>query len=233
MKGTGLITTVLAAALVAGVGAYFWLLFPPVVAISLAVAFVLGVAFIPGVAYTFGPGIPGFITEPLANLLWVLSLLNNGPMALNEEEDRNYTLIEGDEEWKPSGYWMRWALQPLAITFDKSKEVFGPYILDERQQRTWREVGDTLEAGELVADGRGGVRGFVHRAELRNDILVDFAPPLERLSDLGGVRSSLEAWAETLEDKGGDTGGADIGWLMIGRIIMAAMGLGMGFVIFF
>lgn len=201
-------------------------------------AFVVGLSLVPIIAYAIGPSLPEFIAEPLANALFVVGLMSVGPTKLVQTERGDYRLerVDRDEldDHEPRSYWSRWAMTDFCISYERTKEAFAGLAADRQTVEAVRS--HVPESGRFAEwdRPRGGEEAFVEPGDVDDDtMLIPTGESLARLRGDGGTAIGIESVQEALKQHGGDTSQYSPKVMLGGVVLMAAMGMGMGFVVFF
>lgn len=202
-----------------------------IVAVLFAVA---GLFFIPLLSRIFPAGLPAFIGEPLANKVWKVAMSTQGAVICKQLETDEYVLERPDdlEEYEPKNFWSRLAGVPFGLTYVRSEEAFGGSA-------------ERLDPGAMVADGgeklgenkaemgstRGGRKTFI---DTRHDegLFVRFGELVSQLKDTDGLDSVNVARDQTEKTEGGKNGMGSLAKAIYWSV-MAAIGAGMGLVMFF
>lgn len=205
---------------------------PTLAFILFLVAFIAGLAFIPLVAWTVGPMLPYFISEALANLLFVLSNLGVPTAVLEQQETDEYEFKHVDEDYEPQSYWNRWAGTRFGLTFEATEEAFEPTLIDDDHARELEHLEYTDDNATVDMDRGKNQAWFAHKSDI-GKILVPIGQKLAELRDGAGPDIGIQAYAEALKDYGGDTSEYSNKTMIVGSFMFVGMGIMMGWIIFF
>lgn len=207
---------------------------PMILAVFYFLIFLVGVAFIPLFAYTIGPSLGQRIPETIANVIWKVTMLGVRRGVLEQTETDEYVVRRANADLEPRSYWTRWALAPFAITFEKTREAFAPYVLSEREQES---VEARVADGDGVAPAdieRGRQSWYINtRTDLGNTWLVPIGRRLEVLRDAADAAMGREAYNETLKEEGGDTSDYSARTELTGLFVFTLLGIGVGWIVLF
>lgn len=207
---------------------------PTIAFILYSLAFGFGLAFIPLIAWTAGPALPYFISEPLANLLFLVSNIGLRKGLFIQRETDEYEIKRAGEGYEPQSYWTRWAGTQFGLTFEATKEAFEPALVDEEHEQELSSLFYSDDGIAPVGIDRGGkgVTWYAHKSDI-DKILVPIGQKLAELRDAAGPEMGIDAYAEALKDYGGDTSDYSNKMMIGSSAIFVAMGLGMGYIVFF
>lgn len=216
-----------------------WTAVPTLLFVLYVLVFVAGLAFIPLLAMTIGPLLPGFITEGLSTLIFALTMVGTRRGELVQYATGEYDIERGDPDREPRAYWYRWAMAPLGLTFEATREAFEPTVASEDRTKEIRamETFDDGGPGEAIAEidmERGGptVSWYVEAADAAEDrILVPLGQKLAELRGAGGPLIGIEAYAEALKDYGGDTSDYSNRTRLAGTFVFTVLGIGLGWIV--
>jgi hypothetical protein len=206
--------------------------------VLMGLAFVVGFLVVPILAFSIGRSLPEFIAEPLASALFVVAMLGVGRGKLVQTETGEYEMRrvpeEGVDDHEPRSYWSKWAWAPVAISFEATPEAFDRLRTDETTVEQVRSLipGDHRRAG--WDRERGGESAFVRPQGIgEGTMLIPTGEALSRMRGDGGTALGIESVQEALKKHGGDTAQYSPKVMLGGVVIMALMGMGMGYVVFF
>lgn len=230
--------------LLLGVSWFLLQLWGPFLFILYTVSFISGLALVPILAWTIGPSL-GPLSEGLANGVFIVSMLGVGRAVLKQLETDEYVIEPADADMEPRRYWGRWAFVPFGITFEKTKEAFAPVTTDPGVEHMTSEnrLSDASTPRAKADLERGGKKWYVDLSVTKdiampdggtiNRIYVPIGEKLAELRDAAGSEMGVESMSEAFKEHGGDTSEYSPRTDAIMSFLMATMGLGMGYVIFF
>lgn len=208
----------------------------PVYAVLLTIAFLVGAAIIPLWAYGLLDSIP--VASPaLGKLLLTVAMMSIGMGVLTQQANNSYRITAADEDtYEPSGYWQRFALGWLGITYERTEEAFGDAVIEkdlDALEQTDPE-GDSLPGSRASIDiERGGKKSYVRTDVDEDAILVAIGQKLSELRDSAGIGIPNRVQLEALKNYGGDSSKHDATTMAAATFAFTALGAMLGYVIFF
>lgn len=201
--------------------------------VAYLMGFGLGVGAIPLLAYLFRGDIPGFFAEPLANVLMAATMFGAGRSTLHQTATGQYELRQQSSDLGPQRHWSRFAGVPFGLTYERDEDAFGDLTANIRPEALEAKEKFDQEHIAEVDIVRNGERSFANVAEdTADDILIKTGEFIAQLRDSAGLGIANTAHRNATEEHGGDSSDFGAKWMLIGMVLFAVMGLGMGWVLF-
>lgn len=201
--------------------------------VAYLMGFGLGVGSIPLTAYLLSGDLPGMISEPLANLLMAATMFGAGRSTLHQTATGNYELRRASSDLGPQRHWSRFAGAPFGLTYAREDDAFGDLTADIHPEALEAEEKFNQKYIAEVDIVRNGERSFANVAEdTADDILIKTGEFIAQLRDSAGLGIANTAHRNATEEHGGDSSDFGAKWMLIGMVLFAVMGLGMGWVVF-
>lgn len=204
-------------------------------ALAVFLGFAIGAGTIPFICFVVASATPGFLAEPIANVLFKLNLVGMGPSTIHQTEDDQYELRRVDDtefnDDKPRK-WTRWAWQRIGLSFDSTPQAWGTLYADpEFNDAEPVMAGDAPEDAVESSINRGGKEWYArYDAE---GLRVRLGAALNRLKGRSNLEIASRSLSEGLKEHGGDTNDLSAKWQAGGFVFLLMMSSAMGFVVFF
>lgn len=197
--------------------------------------FAIGAGTVPFLCFGLASATPGFIAEPVANLLFRLNLVGMGPSTIHQTEDDKYVIRRLDGQGFNDDVprkWTRWAWQRIGFSFDSTAKAWGTLAANPDFRDREPVMGDDAPDDAVEAEiNRGGMEWYArHEAE---GIYVRLGAALNRLKGRSNLEIATRSLSEGLKEHGGDTNELGVKWQAGGFLFLFVMSSGMGFVVFF
>lgn len=230
---------VVALALVVLVEGVLWLARGPVYAILLTLAFGAGAVIIPLWAYGVLDGVP-LLSPVLGKLLLTVGMLSIATGVLTQHENNSYSIELADESrYGPPGYWQRFALGWLGITYERTPAAFGDDAVFDADLDALEETDPDRNADDLPGQAasvdieRGGKQSYI-RTDVDGDaIFVTLGAKLAELKDSAGLGIPNRVQLESLKEYGGDSSQHDTTTMAAATFAFAVLGAALGYTLFF
>lgn len=199
---------------------------PPVILLMFILTFIGGLATIPILAYGVGDLLPGFIAEPLANILLILACFGMQNPTLEQTESGEYVITEGEGDLNPEEYWSRFALSRFGITAQMTEAAWNTLALDPRDIDT--ELISGASGWAKVATLSRGGKQWCTKLGQRAAFVLPIGQVLSVFQNSAGLGLAVDAAAQGEKEHGGDTSSFSPKMRLMGGVLFTAMGLGMG-----
>jgi len=202
---------------------------PLFVAVLLGLSFLAGVATIPILAYGAGGLLPAFLAEPIATGLFATAFLGIRDPVLEQTATGEYELRPAEDE-EPVAYWRRWAFCRFAVAADLDEAAWGELSVNPRDVES-EPISGAAGIAEVADAVRGGIKSFV---EIGNspEYYLPTGQVLSKFQHAGGLELAFKAASTAEKEHGGDTNQYSAKLRLMGHIVFAVLGAGMGFVFF-
>lgn len=202
---------------------------PPIILVFYALAFLGGVATLPIIAWGLGGLLPAFLAEPLANALFALAFLGIGDPTIEQTKTGEYVVRPGDSDVEPESCWRQWAFARFALAVDLDDDAWGDLPINPSDVET--EPVTAASVGEVSGMIRGGIKSFVPIGNSPRYYLP-VGNLLSVFDRAGGAKLAFDAGSTAEKEHGGDTNQYSPKMRLMGHIVFAVLGAGMGFLFF-
>lgn len=204
---------------------------PPFILIMFLMAFVAGIATIPLVAYGLGGMLPGFVAEPMANLLLTLAFFGMDAPTLHQTETGEYEFVDGGGSGEPAEYWTRFAMSRFGITAAMTDGAFSTLAVDPRDVET-ETIGGERDLGVVATLNRGGKQWFMELG-VSAQVVLPIGQVLSKFQNSAGLDLAVDAAAQGEKEHGGDTSSFSPKMRLMGGALFTFMGLFAGVFVFY
>lgn len=222
----------------------FLLVWGPLGAVAITLAFVLGFVTIPLWAYALMDSVP-WLSPMLGKLCFTLGSAGLGSWIWYQKESDEYEIRYADpNEWGPKNYWTRFAFANVGFAYERSEEAFNGKTVDSKKLEEIKAVEDDLSSAGVSSelDGprapldidRGGVTGFVRTdMDLEDRLLIPMGRVLSEVLDSAGLKKAQRGHDVGIIEHGGDSDEHSTKSMGIITAIFAILGILTGYVLLF
>ncbi|MFW5956746.1 MAG: hypothetical protein ACOCQY_05020 [Halorhabdus sp.] len=199
------------------------------------VGFAIGAGSVPFLCFVIASATPGFIAEPVANVLFKLNLVGMGPSTIHQTENDQYELRRAHEDGfaeETPRKWTRWAWQQIGFSFDSTPEAWGTRYAEPEFNDAEPVMSDEAPEDTVKASINRGGKEWYARYEA-DGMRVRLGAALARLKGRSNLETASRSLSEGLKEHGGDTNNLGVKWQAGGFMFLFIMSSAMGFVVFF
>lgn len=202
--------------------------------VVVVLAFGAGLAIIPLWAYGLLDSIP-YLSAALGKLLLTVGMAAMKTAVLRQRANTSYRIAAAQpEDYEPAGYWNRFALGWLGITYERTRETYGEYVYDQDVSAVADVAGSELPGQRAPADiDRGGHHSYVPTDVDDDSLLVKVGAKLAELRDAGGSASISRQELESLREYAGDSNQHEASTMAAATFAFVVLGALLGYVLLF